>query len=481
MSMQTTVDSEDSACREHLRRRAEFWDGQAEHPSRTLGGYYRRWIERTMAQVVPQGSKVLDLGCGDGHLLASLRPAAGVGVDLSQRMVEAARRLHPGLRFERMPAERLDLRGETFDYIIASDLLNDVWDAQRVLERARAHCAPGTRLVINVQSHLWSGPLRAAGTAGLARPVLTQNWLTVHDVTNLLELSGFEVVRHWSEFVVPAWFPGADLLNRFPGRIAPARWLAMSNFVVARPRAAPGTGRPTCTVLVPARNEAGNIDSIIDRIPDLGGGTEIIFVEGNSTDDTFGAIERAIARRPDRNCRLLKQPGRGKGDAVRCGFDAAGGDILLILDADMTVPPEDLPRFIAPIVDGTGDFVNGVRLVYPMEDEAMRFANLVGNKFFAAAFSWLLGQPIRDTLCGTKVLRRSDYRRVAANRSYFGDFDPFGDFDLLFGAARLDLKIVELPVRYRSRTYGTTNISRWRHGMLLLRMVVFAARRLKFA
>jgi len=165
---------------------------------------------------------------------------------------------------------------------------------------------------------------------------------------------------------------------------------------------------------------------------------------------------------------------------VRAGFAAATGDILMILDADMTVPPEDLPRFFDAIAKDKGEFINGVRLVYPMAEEAMRFFNLVGNKFFAAAFTWLQGQPIRDTLCGTKVLWRKDYDRLAANRTYFGDFDPFGDFDLLFGAAKLNLKILELPVRYQARRYGETNISRWRHGVLLLKMVVFAARRIKF-
>jgi hypothetical protein len=165
---------------------------------------------------------------------------------------------------------------------------------------------------------------------------------------------------------------------------------------------------------------------------------------------------------------------------VRLGFTKAAGDILMILDADLTVAPRDLPRFFEAIASGQGEFINGVRLVYPMEDEAMRFFNLVGNKFFSWAFSWLLGQPIKDTLCGTKVLWRTDYERIAANRSYFGDFDPFGDFDLLFGAAKLNLKIVEIPIRYAARRYGTTNIERWKHGWILLRMVLFAARRIKF-
>jgi glycosyltransferase involved in cell wall biosynthesis len=207
---------------------------------------------------------------------------------------------------------------------------------------------------------------------------------------------------------------------------------------------------------------------------------EIIFVEGHSTDNTYEAIEQVIREFPDRAMRLFRQPGNGKGDAVRLGFAEARGEVLMILDADMTVAPEDLPRFYDALVSGEGDFINGVRLVYPMAQHAMRFLNLVGNKFFSLSFSWVLGQNIKDTLCGTKVLRKSGYERIAANRAYFGDFDPFGDFDLIFGAAKLNMKIVDMPVRYYERTYGETNIQRWRHGWMLLRMLAFAARRLKF-
>jgi glycosyltransferase involved in cell wall biosynthesis len=212
----------------------------------------------------------------------------------------------------------------------------------------------------------------------------------------------------------------------------------------------------------------------------MGGGTEIIFVEGHSKDDTYATIESEIRKRPQVDCKLYRQTGKGKGDAVRLGFEKANGDILMILDADLTVAPSDLPRFYEAIASGKGEFINGVRLVYPMENEAMRFFNLLGNKFFSWAFTWLLGQPTKDTLCGTKVLWRSDYARIAQNRSYFGNFDPFGDFDLLFGAAKLNLKIVEVPIRYGARRYGETNIKRWTHGWLLLRMVFFAARRIKF-
>ena len=152
----------------------------------------------------------------------------------------------------------------------------------------------------------------------------------------------------------------------------------------------------------------------------------------------------------------------------------------MILDADLSVAPEDLPRFYEARHSGKADFVNGVRLVYPMEERAMRFLNQLGNKFFSLAFSWLLGQSVKDSLCGTKVLSRSDYAVIAANRAYFGEFDPFGDFDLLFGAAKYNLKILDLPIRYRERRYGATNIQRWSHGLLLLRMVVYALGRIKF-
>jgi glycosyltransferase involved in cell wall biosynthesis len=273
------------------------------------------------------------------------------------------------------------------------------------------------------------------------------------------------------------------LCNRMLVKFWPIRHLALTNFLVARlaPKEAEARVPETLvSVIVPARNEAGNVEDVIRRVPEMGAGTEIIFVEGNSRDETYAAVEAAIARHPQRRIRLLRQTGKGKGDAVRLGFAQARGDVLMILDADLTVAPEDLPRFYRALQSGHGEFINGVRFVYPMEEQAMRPMNFLGNKFFSIAFSWLLGQPVKDTLCGTKVLSRADYDKISANRAYFGDFDPFGDFDLMFGAAKLDLKIVDMPVRYHERTYGETNIQRWRHGMLLLRMFVFALRRLKF-
>jgi ubiquinone/menaquinone biosynthesis C-methylase UbiE len=466
--------------RDYKNARIAAWDDIARHFHRSWGGYYGQRLREVFRLTIPEGARVLEIGCGKGDLLAALNPSVGLGIDFASEMVSQAQVRYPNLEFKLADVHELALGGQQFDFIILSDVINDLWDLQAVLEKLRPCCTPATRLVFNFFSHVWQLPLTLAQTLGVATPTQPQNWFTRHDLKNLLELSGFEALRDWEEVVVPLPLPGISYFaNRFLSRLAPFRWFAMTNFLVARPAALP-VKAPTVSVVVAARNEEGHIDELMARIPEMGGGTEIIFVEGNSTDDTWGAIARAIASHPQRNCKLLKQPGKGKGDAVRAGFDAATGDILMILDADITVPPEDLLRFYAVLASGQGEFANGVRLVYPMQDDAMRFANLVGNKFFSWAFSWLLGQSIRDTLCGTKVLWAKDYRRIALNRAYFGDFDPFGDFDLLFGAAKLNLKILEVPIRYRARRYGETNIQRWRHGLILLRMVIFAARRIKF-
>ncbi len=466
----------------HRRERLAHWDALARAPERPTAGYYHRRLAEVYRHLIASGQRVLEIGCGAGDLLAALEPSYGVGVDFSGEMIRLARKRHPSLEFLEQDAHALELEGE-FDAVILSDLVNDLWDLQAVLERVRPFCRPSTRIIVNTYSRLWELPLALAEKLRLARPVLHRNWLTVEDLENLLRLTGFETLRAFPEVLWPVRTPLIDrFFNAFLVKLWPLRYLALTNFIVARPEAGSRKhdSQPIVSVVVPARNEAGNVEAIFDRVPEMGRGTELIFVEGHSTDDTFGTIERAIAAHPERRCKLLRQTGRGKGDAVRLGFAQAEGEVLMILDADLTVPPEDLPRFYEALRSGKGEFINGVRLVYPMQQGAMRFLNLLGNKFFSLAFSWLLGQTIKDTLCGTKVLWRRDYERIAANRRHFGDFDPFGDFDLLFGAAKGNLKLVDLPIRYRERAYGTTNIQRWRHGWLLIRMVTFAARRIKF-
>ncbi len=316
--------------------------------------------------------------------------------------------------------------------------------------------------------------------AGLKTSQPIQNWLSPADVENLLYLSGFEVIKKGNKLLLPFWIPlVSSFFNKFIANLPLLSRLGLVHYVVARLQ--PQRERDcSVSIIVPARNEKGNIENAVVRLPSFGSSQEIIFIEGHSKDSTPEEIHRVIDKySPRRHIRHAVQGGVGKGDAVRLGFEMARGEILMILDADLTVAPEDLPKFYNALISGKGEFINGSRLVYPLEKESMRIFNIIGNKFFSTMFSWILGQRIKDTLCGTKVLFKKDYQRIAANRSYFGDFDPFGDFDLLFGAAQLNLKIVEIPIRYGARTYGNTNIQRWRHGWLLLKMTLFSARKFK--
>jgi len=474
----------DQSAEAYCHERQAHWDLVARQMDtwKGLNGYYHHRLAEIYRFLVAPGHRVLELGCAQGDLLSAVKPSFGVGIDFSGEMITRAAKRHPTLNFVQADAHTCPL-GETFDVVILSDLLNDVCDVQAVFEQVGRVTTSHSRIIINSYSRLWELPLALAGKLGLAKPTLYQNWLTVEDIAGLLYLAGFEMIRTWPEIIWPLRTPLLDgFFNKFVAKLWPFRYLALTNLIIARPQPYPSeeVSEPYVSVVVPARNEAGNIPQIMARVPEMGAGTEIVFIEGHSRDKTYEAIEAAIANHPERNCKLFRQSGVGKGDAVRLGYTRASGDILMILDADLTVPPEDLPRFYKALVSGKGDFANGVRLVYPMEKEAMRFFNLLGNKFFSLAFSWLLGQSIKDTLCGTKVLWKADYNRIAESRACFGDFDPFGDFDLLFGAARLNLKIVDLPIRYRERTYGTTNIQRWKHGWLLLKMISFAASRIKF-
>jgi ubiquinone/menaquinone biosynthesis C-methylase UbiE len=466
------------------KNRIAHWDKVAEKLRhwRGLGRYYNARVSEVYRFNVPENQSVLEVGTGSGKLLATLNPKRGLGIDISDGMIQLAREAHPELEFTQMDAVSFQI-DEQFDFVVMSDTINDLYDVQSTLENISRVLKPEGRLIINFYNRLWELPLKIAEFFGLAKPNLMQNWLTVDDAKNLLDLAGFETVKSWEEVIFPLSIPLiTPFFNKFLVRLWPFKHLAMTYFLVARqkPKCSSPQKQPSVTIVVPARNEAGNIISIFNRIPKSFKDPELIFVEGHSTDNTLDEIKKQIKDHPGINASLYIQEGKGKGDAVRLGFSKASGDILMILDADLTMPPENLPRFYEAIVNGVGEFINGVRLVYPMDKDAMRFFNLIGNKFFSVVFTYLLGQPVKDTLCGTKVLKRSHYQDIARNRSYFGDFDPFGDFDLLFGAAKLNLKIVDMPIRYTERVYGDTNIQRWRHGWLLLRMVVFAALRLKF-
>jgi SAM-dependent methyltransferase len=478
--MSNQISAQISNLNDYNTQRRAHWDKMAAGKISTsiFSRAYQKRLGQVYSLLISPGQRVLEIGCGLGDLLAATRPVYGLGIDFSPEMIEKAQERHPQLDFKQAEAHTLEL-DETFDAIILSDLVNDLWDVQTALEKLRPLCTPSTRIILNLHSRLHQPALGLASALGLANRTLPQNWLTREDLENLLSLAGFEVIKRQQEILLPLPLVGG-FFNKFLAKLPLFESLAWSNLLVARPQAQPAQATPVVSVVIPARNEAGNLEAVFSRLPRMGKETEIVFVEGHSQDDTYETIQKAIAAHPEWKCQLHKQPGKGKADAVRVGYAHASGEVLMILDADLTVRPEDLPRFYEALVSGKGEFINGVRLVYPMQEQAMRFLNLIGNKFFSLAFSWLLGQPLKDTLCGTKVLYRKDYERIAANRAYFGEFDPFGDYDLIFGAAKQNLKIVDLPIRYQERTYGSTNIDRWRHGMLLIRMVAFAAFRLKF-
>jgi SAM-dependent methyltransferase len=464
----------------------EHFDWVADHDekARRFQDFFHKETQRLLRHHIPEGRRVLEWGCGVGELLDALQPRRGLGVDISPRMIEKAqdRFRGGGLEFREgdLHDERFD---ERFDAIIVDDLARYLTDVQCCLENLHGASGPRTRLYITSLNLLWRPVLAVAERLGLAMRHPPSNWLSRNDLTNLLELAGWEVITWSTEHLLPVRVPLLSrLCNRFLVRLPLLRHLGAMLFLVARPIAAPSlTGEVSCTVVVPARNEAGNIRSALQRIPVLGRGTEVVFVEGHSCDDTWDVIQQELAQYagPHR-VQALRQPGRGKWDAVRAGFAEAAGEVLVIQDGDLTATPEELPKFYDAITQGMAELANGSRLVYPMEGSAMRFLNLLGNKLFALGLSFIIAQPIKDSLCGTKMLLREDYERLIERIRELGDFDPFGDFDLIFGAALLDLRIRDIPVRYRARTYGDTNISRFRHGAILLQMCWFGLRRLRF-
>ena len=447
--------------------------------------FYYETDYRYMRFLVPEGLSVLDLGCGTGRLLSEVRPRIGVGIDLSAEMILTAKSKYSELEFHIGDVEDskfIKSLDGPFDVIIISDTIGSVTDCQTALENLHPLCTPETRIIIAYYAVGWAPILMAAQWFGWKMPQPQQNWLTTEDIDNLLSLSRFNVIkREWRQLIPKSFFGFGDFVNRFIAPLPLIRQLCLRNYVVARPAPlqVPKKRPKSVTVVIPCRNERGNIESAILRIPAFCKDIEFLYVEGGSSDGTLDEIHRVIREYPKKDIKALVQKGVGKGDAVRLGFKEARGEVLMILDADLTMPPEDLPKFFNAISSGQGEFINGSRLVYPMEDDAMRFLNLVANKIFSWIFTWLLNQRFTDTLCGTKVLRKSDYESISRNRSYFGAFDPFGDFDLIFGATKLNLQIVEVPVLYAERVYGETQISRFRHGWLLLKMVIFAFRKLK--
>jgi SAM-dependent methyltransferase len=466
----------------------EYFDGIAvKRKERFFSRYYWREITEYCRYFSHDDSSVLEVGCGNGDLLAKIKGSRKTGIDFSPAFIDWAKERHAGSGIEFLVMDANDLRVEgTYDLIILSNLIGFVSDVQNVFEQVKRCCHPNTKVIVQYYNSLWEPVIKFAELIGVKQKTPHQNWLSTRDISNLLFISGFDAYRKSKRLIFPFYVPVLSaILNRYLAKFPFFRFFSFNIYNFAKPLPQGDdvsvAKQFSVSVVIPARNESGNIENAVLRLPAFGQRIEILFVEGNSTDDTWQKILEVRDRYAGtHDIKAIQQKGKGKADAVRDGFAAATGDILMILDADLTVPPEDLPKFYNAIAGSKGDFVNGTRLVYPMEKEAMRFLNYLGNHFFSWAFTWLLEQRFKDTLCGTKVMFRKDYMKLTKNRAYFGEFDPFGDFDLLFGAHKLNLRIVEVPIRYRERTYGTTNISRFRHGLILLRMCLFASRKCKF-
>jgi SAM-dependent methyltransferase len=459
-----------AATRIHYRkRRSYYWD--------SITDYCNFFID--------DQSSILEIGCGTGELLNRFPSQDKTGIDFSERMIEEARKQFPSIRFICSPAENIQT-DRKFDVVVLSNIIGYLMDIQAVLEEVRKVCHHETKIMITTYNYLWEPLIKFAEWIRIKKKGPKQSWISKKDLSNLLFLSGFETYRQTSSLIFPLYIPViSGILNRFISRLPLFNFFALNQYTFAKPLVLMNEKELSInystSVIIPARNESGNIETILQRIPDFGSHIEIIFIEGHSVDNTWEVISRTKERfRNSHDIKILRQPGKGKADAIAAGLKVAKGDIIILLDADLTTPPEQLPRFYDALVRNKGGFINGSRLLYPVDNRSMRFINQLGNRLFGQAFSWLFEQPIKDTLCGTKAMYRKDYEKLAEYRTCWGHLDPFGDYELLFGAFKLNLKIIDMPVRYQERTYGVSNISRFKHGFLLFRMWWIALFKIKF-
>lgn len=444
-------------------RMREKWIGR--------NAYFYNSIKRVLRFIIEPQKRVLNVRCQTGFLLDAVNPSRGVGVEVSEEMVAIAQQSYPQFEFVTADPDRLDL-DEKFDYILF-EYVSDTVDVLAALQRLKRLCEPHTRLVIYTYNHLWEPVVTLAERLHLKMPMLEQNWLSEADLRNLLEISGFEWLRTYQVVLVPKWIPLlSEFFNRFVARLPGLSRLCMVNVLVGRPAPIPRKlDSVSVSVIIPCKNESGNIVPAIQRLPNMGKHTEIIFCDDKSTDGTAEEVRRMQDQYPERDIQLVEGPGICKAENVWAGFESAKGDVLMILDGDLAVMPEELPYFLSVILEGKGEFINGSRMVYPVPRAAMKFVNTLGNKVFSMIFSFLLGQTIKDTLCGTKVLWRSDWKRLKSMLGSWGTKDRWGDYELLFGAAKLHLKIVDLPVHYQERVFGTTKMTKvFRNGLIMLRM-----------
>ncbi len=443
--------------------------------------FYHSNVGRLVRSLVFRESSLVEFGSRGGELLRNLPNKNKVGVECNKDYLSlnVKRKRKANVYHE---ADFWKKYGRSkFDVIILNNNLSETEDIQTLLSKLKNISRPDTKIIVIFFNYLWKPILDITQKLKLRMPYFREpNWLSVEDVKALFAIEDFDEVKSGKKILIPIHIPLiADFANRYLSVLPIVGHLSLLNYLVFKCK------RPkkdySSSIIIPLRNEEGNIRGLINKIPRFGKSQEIIFVEGNSTDNTYSAVKKEMLNyKGEMKIFLHKQRGEGKADAVRLGLSRARNEILITFDGDLTVDPGELPKFYKALVSDKGDFVMGSRLVYPLESQAMRTLNVLGNKLFGLVFSYVLNQPIKDTLCGTKLLFRRDYEKINYMRKYFGKLDPFGDFELIFGASKLNLKILEIPVRYKQRTYGETNIKRFVHGIMLFRMVVIALRKLKF-
>ncbi len=469
---------------------SKFYDGLAKNRKKWLkkGSAFHREDSLNFNEFILPKSKILELGCGTGNLLKSLNPAYGVGVDLSKEIIKEAKKENRGINFIHGDISKLSSllpESEKFDYIILSDTIGYLEDIQTTLESLHEYCKKETRLIISYYSPLWSPIFSIATFLKFKMPEIKTQLLNLQDIKSFLKIANFDVVRLEKKILSPIKFFGIGrVVNRYLATFPLLSFFCLRQYVVARSlEKTSKTEYSSASIIIPCKNEEGNIESAIKRLPKFTKKLEVIFIEGNSNDktwETINLVKRKYSKpKSGFTIRSFKQKGKGKAEAVFFGFEKATNEVLFILDADLTMPPEELPKFWNKIVLGEAEYINGTRLIYPMDNDAMRFLNYVANKIFSLLFSWILSQRYTDTLCGTKVLTKENYNKIKIKNKDLGNFDPFGDFFIIFGSSRLCLKMCEIPIRYKARSYGETQISRFSHGFMLVKMVIFAFFKIK--
>jgi len=445
-----------SALFDQVAEENDFW--------RKKNYYYHREIERFFKNIIPKDKNVLEIGTADGYLLDKLKPSYGVGIDISAKMIEMARKKYPRLKFIKSTIDDYNPKFK-FDYIVISDLLEYTFDLYNFFNVLYKKISTDTKIIITGVNPLWEPVMRFTTRLKLRTPVQMKNFVTCKDTENILDITGYEVIQSGYRLFLPKNIPIISyLLNKIIPRISVLKDLCLVQYIIARPRQDLKIDTNiSCSVIIPCHNEEGNIKECIERIPELGKYTEILIVDDGSTDGTADIVKDM--QRDKTNVTLISYtPNKGKGHAVKTGFDAAKGEVLIILDADMAVLPEELTKFYNTLASHQAEFVNGTRMVYDMVPGAMKFINYLGNKMFGIILSFVIGQRNTDTLCGTKAFYKKDYITFKMGKCLWGDFD------LLFEAARRRLKTVEMPVHYYPRLEGTSKMKAFSHGLMLLKM-----------